>query len=324
MAHMIPATLIRRLRGMELPPPEKPNASPAAADDDGQDAYKPTPIDIVVTRIMLTRSKRLPLDLVDSVFDFAEYWAHSASLRSLPLGLTTIHGDENLAEDLAYDSTEAKPLPLLEEHDGVFFARLANYPTPRLIHPCRKIVFSLKSHDQGWGGDPEYKGTYESSWTWFEAGLERFDAKQNCDDKCTYDVRRDSPSSAPPRLPVCGLRPVYPSIEQGESDEYQYVHPILPQEQWVIQRNKTASRDWQDHLVTWSYADDIEAESDVGMEPDEHGRGLDEQGRGRGTGDGSFVRSLKMGDVVTVWGKARFPAWVNHVEYVKVEVYWAV
>lgn len=81
---------------------------------------------------------------------------------------------------MAYDSTEAKPLPLLEEHDGVFFARLANYPTPRLIHPCRKIVFSLKSHDQGWGGDPEYKGTYESSWTWFEAGLERFDAKQNC------------------------------------------------------------------------------------------------------------------------------------------------
>lgn len=84
MAHMIPATLIRRLRGMELPPPEKPNASPAAADDDGQDAYKPTPIDIVVTRIMLTRSKRLPLDLVDSVFDFAEYWAHSASVIHYP------------------------------------------------------------------------------------------------------------------------------------------------------------------------------------------------------------------------------------------------
>ncbi|KAM4063711.1 Ankyrin repeat protein [Hirsutella rhossiliensis] len=342
MAHVIPAMLIRRLRDMELQQPEKRDPSPAAGDDNSQGGYRPTPIDIVVTRIMLTRSKRLPPDLVDSIFDFAEYWAHSTSvvnypsehqdhlrirgtgadenkflLRSLPLGLTTIHGDQNLAEELTYDSNEAKPLPLETEHDGVFFARLANYPTPRLVNPCRKIVFSIRSHDQGWGGQPENRDTYKSSWTWFEAGLERFDATQNCDDKCTYDVRGDSPSSTPPDLPVCGLRPVHPSIEQGESEDYRYVHPTLHQDQWVIRRNKTASRVWQDHVVTWSYGDDIKAESDAGME-------LDEQGRGRGTGDGTFVRSLRMGDVVTVWGKARFPAWVNNIESVKIEVYWAV
>lgn len=137
------------------------------------------------------------------------------------------------------------------------------------------------------------------------------------DDKCTYDVRRDSASSTPPDLPVCGLRPVHPSIEQDNAENYQYLHPLLHQEQWVIRRNRTASRDWQDHVITWSYDDDIEAESDEGTE-------LDEQGRGRGTGDGRFVRSLKMGDVVTVWGKARFAGWVNNVESVKVEVYWAV
>ncbi|KAF6792649.1 hypothetical protein CMUS01_16143, partial [Colletotrichum musicola] len=47
-------------------------------------------------------------------------------------------------------------------------------------------------------------------------------------------------------------------------------------------------------------------------------------GRGRGTGTGRFVRSLKLGDVVTVWGKARFGGWTNNVEFVKVEIYWAI
>jgi hypothetical protein len=54
------------------------------------------------------------------------------------------------------------------------------------------------------------------------------------------------------------------------------------------------------------------------------GTALEEQGRGRDTGTGEFVRNLKLGDVVTVWAKARFPQWVNVVEQVKIDVYWAV
>lgn len=71
------------------------------------------------------------------------------------------------------------------------------------------------------------------------------------------------------------------------------------------------------HVVTWSYLDDTVSDSDDGMK-------LETEGRGRGTGDGSFVRDLRLGDVVTMWGKARFPAWVNHVEKVKIDIYWAV
>lgn len=42
-------------------------------------------------------------------------------------------------------------------------------------HPCRKIVFTIKSRDQGWGGGAS-RGTYNNSFTWFDAGLEKVSA----------------------------------------------------------------------------------------------------------------------------------------------------
>ena len=106
--------------------------------------------------------------------------------------------------------------------------------------------------------------------------------------------------------------------EQKEEETFKYKHPLHPNEKWTIQRNKRATRSWQDYQVTWHYLDDTKADSDEGKKLDE------ELGRGRETGDGSFVRDLKLGDVITVWGKARFGGWVNTVETVKIDVYWAV
>lgn len=79
------------------------------------------------------------------------------------------------------------PRPAGTDHDQNYFARVAKYPTPRLIHPVRKVVFKIKSHDQGWGGDAEAKGTYRASWTWFEAGLEKFDAAHECKEITHFD-----------------------------------------------------------------------------------------------------------------------------------------
>ncbi|PHH81796.1 hypothetical protein CDD82_7838 [Ophiocordyceps australis] len=336
----IPTRLLTRLRRLHLAVPpadasddDEANASSSSASH--SNVYEPTPFDVVVTRVMLGRSMKLPPDLVDCIFDYAEYWAHSTSvvednsggdpnqflLRSYPLGLTSITGKDsaNIAEELAYDCNEAKPLPLAREHEPQFFARLVDYPTPRLLHPCRKIVFTIRSHDQGWGGDADTQGTYRSSWTWFEAGLERFDASQMCDSKCTYDVRSERPESTAPLLPVCALRPVVPKIEPAgpEPDNYRYSHELLPQEELVIQRNKVATRKTQEHVVQWSWEDKTDQASAAA-------RQLDEAGRGRATCDGAFVRELRLGDVVTVWGKARFPGWVNYADLVRIDIYWLV
>lgn len=73
-----------------------------------------------------------------------------------------------------------------------------------------------------------------------------------------------------------------------------------------------------DYTIVWRYDDDVsDPESD-------EAKALAEAGRGLLSGNGEFVRGLKFGDVVTVWAKSRFPAWINNIERVSIDIYWAV
>jgi hypothetical protein len=82
--------------------------------------------------------------------------------------------------------------------------------------------------------------------------------------------------------------------------------------------NKTAVSQTQENTITWHYLDNIQAESADAEEIERS------QGRGRATLDGSVVRTLGVGDSIAVWGRARFPGWSNHVEFISVRVFWAV
>lgn len=73
MAHIVPNLLLTRLRQMPFPP------VPSDKTDADDGTYHPSPIDIFVVRIMLIRSVKLPPDLVDVIFDYAEYWARSTN-----------------------------------------------------------------------------------------------------------------------------------------------------------------------------------------------------------------------------------------------------
>jgi hypothetical protein len=102
-------------------------------------------------------------------------------------------------------------------------------------------------------------------------------------------------------------------------DTYEYHHNLQPDQDHKIQANILGRRHFTDHRVEWSWTDDIDPSGgDARLEQ------LVKTGRGTGTGNGEFVRSLTLGDVVTVWGRSRFPMWVNHVQKVCVDVYWAV
>jgi hypothetical protein len=42
-------------------------------------SFAPEPVEIYVVRAMLAKAKKLPTDIVDLIFDHAEYWAHSSN-----------------------------------------------------------------------------------------------------------------------------------------------------------------------------------------------------------------------------------------------------
>lgn len=325
-------------------------------------------MDVVVVKAMLSEGLKLPPEIVLSIIDFAEYWPHSSvrldhpitvqsgrrrenqfvvslsslanltdqqrsqltplQLRSKPLGLIKkVHYDDHY-----YSFTTANPLPLSEDglHPLSQYQKWIGGPTDTLEHPCRKIVFTIESHDQGWGGLHQDRGSYRGSWTWFEAGLERFDKNATHPgdtpekDAVVAEAAANEaagPSSTPrgpnqvppdPYFPVYGMRSLYPTLEP---DQPAFHHDLHPSHEWTIQKNKAATRQSTIHKVVWSWNDDINPLT---------AEQLDALGRGPATGNGDFVRNLKLGDVVTVWAKTRFGGWVNNVEHVNMDIYWAL
>jgi hypothetical protein len=174
--------------------------SNANMDDKPQAEHQPSLADVLVVKAMLSQGLKLPVELVDVILDHGEYWVHSSSslssvesgsgqsivvgvrranenrfiLRSLPVGFIKLPSEEprfNTIENLPIDR-------LRREQPLEWFQRMSR--VEQLQKPARKVVFTIKSKDQGWGGDHNDHGTYNGSWTWFDAGIERFDADAEC------------------------------------------------------------------------------------------------------------------------------------------------
>ncbi|KAH6683690.1 hypothetical protein F5X68DRAFT_211019 [Plectosphaerella plurivora] len=274
---------------------------------------------------MLIKGLSLPPEIIDMIIDEAEYWPCTETsiefssatrpringngtenlllIRSPPIGFT--QADVQATEEWRTTPPSDSPSnePISPEH---FKAHLRAIPL--LDRPVRKVVFKIRSRDQAWGGAREHHHTFHGSWTWFEAGLERFETP-NGDDQ--QNITRPFDAAA--------LRPVYPTGEvvTRPNGETKINYPLNPCEMHTIQRNRTAAREMVDYEVTWRATDDINPES---PEADR----LDDMGRGKASGTGEFVRNLRLGDVVSVWGMARFLGWANNVEKASVQVYWAL
>lgn len=236
-----------------------------------------------------------------------------------------VHYDDHY---YSFTTAQAKPLSQGGEYPLPQLQEWIGGPTDTLEHPCRKIVFTMKSRDQGWGGHHQDKGTYRGSWTWFEAGKERFDKnathpkdtpekkapaegsiEEEAGSSSTLGPRNEIPD---PYFPVYAARSIQPPLEPGQEA---FHHDLDPSPHLTIQLNKAATRQLTTHKVVWSWKDDVS--------PLDHEK-LSESGRGPETGNGEFVRNLTLGDVVTVWAKARFAGWTNHIDSVKVDIYWAL
>ncbi|KAG8428448.1 hypothetical protein J3459_003922 [Metarhizium acridum] len=214
---------------------------------------------MVLTRNLLLRLK-LPLELLSSILDMAEYWARS---------------------------TNEANFPLARYYQGTVVSRIWDEFAVKLI---------------------------------LEAGLERFDANHSIiSENDATDFQGIAAAASFSHLPIRALRPVQPDLRPdkigGAGLQYDFVHE--PQSNLTIQRNRIAPKGYETHIVTWSYSDRVHPDSDAAKD-------IDRKGRGRATADGSFVRSLKLGDVVTVWLKVNGSSRRGSVQTARVNIYWAI
>lgn len=304
--------------------------------------YKPDPLDVLrVKRLVTIASKsRLPIDLTDDILDFACYWPHVAACTTRAL---TARGASQIEDVFVLRSP---PLcPEAAEWNIESGPPLGPLPQLHSEHPVREIVWTLRSHDQGWSGeDPATKGTYLPSYTWFDVSLERFhpgsvssgggEGGDGDDDNGNAQPSTSTPTNLDQSYSTQAMLAAWPGqtpppCTLAHSTQPSTAHyavpsppafppPALASRSYILQRNVQAKSATTEHRIVWSWWDEVEGASGPAAEA------LTAAGRGADSADGTCVRSVRRGDCLVLWARARYPAWVNHVEGAEVEVYFAV
>lgn len=168
----------------------------------------------------------------------------------------------------------------------------------RGLYPCRKIVFDISSHDQGWGGGHGDSGTFRGSYTWFDVyAVPSKEKKRALEDK-NFQQLVPAAKEDDTRPEPCAMKPFIPTSSK-------------------LQSNRTATNNSTKYHIVWHYKDNIPKDSAEAQRIER------EEGRGKATLDGQFVRTMQIGDQLVIWIRARFPGWRNHVEDMSVRVFWA-
>lgn len=254
--------------------------------------HHPSEEDVTLVRTILLHL--LPFELVDVILNLAMYWPRVVTRETKFFEVCASDRPNNDA-NFVYLVTPPILVPSSKptQRGGMDIDQDNHPPKIRLVR------FSLFSHDQGWGGEPQLTGPYHGSYTWFEAGIYRF-AESDCADNLEdfRDARAELTS---------GMRWESEDVLRA-AGAIQVSNPINNKRTWFIQRNVRASPEVRQHTVTWK--------SDGGHVDTE--RELEE---GRGIG---FVRSLVTGDRIVVMARALYPGWANHVHSIQIEMFYSV
>jgi hypothetical protein len=110
---------------------------------------------------------------------------HSPARAATLLDNITGHIGRTLQPTAESSSSSSSPHPpfrpiicrstaLKEISDG----KILLLASPKLMRPPTTVSFRISSHDQGWSSHPQNQGTYNNSWTWFEATIKKPSGRQ--------------------------------------------------------------------------------------------------------------------------------------------------
>ncbi|KAL4802906.1 hypothetical protein BDV18DRAFT_163429 [Aspergillus unguis] len=256
-----------------------------------EDEFYPDIDDVLKVRhifLWKVKPEGLPVEVVDMIVDAAEYW---------PSTKVKLEKGRRINKDV--DEAMLCTNPLCYDEKTLDSSR-KTLPH-RTVHPCRKIIFSIVSHDQGgysehrWAGH-ERPAPYEGSFTWFDA---EFIHNSHEPSQQTVIHEKMNPTDKSPK-------------------HFAPDNPLLLPRGNCLQRNRARMYGAKRHDVVWHYLDDVTRESQEAEDAER------ETGRGRDTLAGKQVREMRIGDSIVVWARARFPGWVNYVDELSVRVFWAI
>ncbi|THU96816.1 hypothetical protein K435DRAFT_83644 [Dendrothele bispora CBS 962.96] len=212
-----------------------------------------------------------PLELVEKIIDLGSYWP---KIRASSADVIDVFGGE------LYCYLVTPPIP---------GAETAGAPLQRSV---RQIRFKIDSCDQGWCDyNAQNRGTYNGSWTWFEAVI--LPPPATLDDPSWYQNALIMPTKLGP-----DASPIFSPAQNGQS------------RRWHIQSNITAWRASKEHIITWTT-------DEANIEEREHDRLNGRTSRGH-----EVVRSLVAGDRLAIIAGAVSPRWVNHVVSASIEIFY--
>ncbi|KAJ7444608.1 hypothetical protein B0H11DRAFT_1747270 [Mycena galericulata] len=235
--------------------------------------YSPSsPQDVFKVRHLFLRF--LPPELVNTILDDAEYWPRILAARDTSMTLTAASSPEHNA---ARSYLVTPPFPSIRELGG---------PGARLR--VKRVEFYILSGDQGWSSTPQYHGTYDGSYTWFEAAIMR--------------------PGEPPALRGWRRWALTMGLIKFRRPWIEVKNSAEDGGRWRIQTNRCAHKKLLPHTIVWAVDS---------TEPD-----LKER---NGSGDGAgFIDMLAPGDCISIIARAMFPGWVNRVRSAEIVVYYAV
>ena len=293
----------------------------------------------------LLRSLSLPLELIETIMDFAEYWPSvtsrmkdSVAVLSDPrakmtdfysIMFTYHHWVKEFVRNRALLRSEALAFRHKSAATSSWKFRAGNHAThtvdqigdseqvalpARGNRPCRKVAFEIVSRE-------DYSGyNVEEESTWFEASLGKPDREHSVDTMSSSNDDRVLNAIQEPtkprakvfhsmqslwKAPMSVAKGFTPKKKVDQSRRGIETSPI------ILTYNKSDTKRNHHHCVAWEY-DDLS--------------GSDRESLSDGA---KFVRSIEVGDRVILYARAgtdthQSNLWMNYVASASVRIYWAV
>ncbi|KAG7441458.1 uncharacterized protein BT62DRAFT_478816 [Guyanagaster necrorhizus] len=233
------------------------------------------PSDDEVISVKRTLNNYLPVEIIDDILDFAQYWSCIRERRRIQV--------------------RAAAVPTGETFPKADWCYIVSPPVPQDAK-VRSVKFVIESCDQGYGGEPEHRGTYEGSWTWFEAAI-----------ICGEPWWLSEVLRMPVDLYREGLE--FPEDVRSAARAAEVRSREEEGSRWHVGVNVTAQGFYKEHTIIWPRTNEKTKQRTM--------RGLVGLSH-------EFVRLLEPGDRVALMAMAMFPAWINKVKGASIDVFYTL